>query len=216
MVRYATALSAGTVRGFPHRVGGAPRYRAHMDATTSSFDDVVIERSHDVPVLVDFWASWCGPCLALTPVLEQAVAERDGLVELVRVDVDANQELAQRYGVSGIPAVKAFRDGRVADEFVGALSPTAVSTFLDGLLAPPRSDALLEELRASGALPDVVAAVERGDAETALSLVVDAVVAADGDERDALRDLAVALFERFGQDDPVVTQHRRRLAASLY
>ncbi len=187
-----------------------------MDATVSSFDDVVVHRSRELPVIVDFWAAWCGPCLALTPVLEQAVSDRHGELELVKVDVDANQELAQRFGVSGIPAVKAFRDGRVVDEFVGALSPTAVSAFLDGLLAPPRSDALLDDLRASGAMPELVAAVERDDVESALALVVDAVVAADADERDALRDLAVALFERFGQDDPVVAQHRRRLAASLY
>jgi thioredoxin-like negative regulator of GroEL len=149
-------------------------------------------------------------------VLEQAVAERPGAVELVKVDVDANQELAQRFGVSGIPAVKAFRDGRVAAEFVGALSPTAVSAFLDDLLAPPRSDALLDELRARGVLPELVAAVEREDVDAALGIVVDAVVAAERDERDGLRDLAVALFERFGQDDPVVAAHRRRLAASLY
>jgi putative thioredoxin len=187
-----------------------------VDVTTSSFEDLVVERSREVAVVVDFWAAWCGPCLALAPVLEQAAADRPGEVELVKVDVDANQELAQRYGVSGIPAVKAFRDGRVADEFVGALSPTAVSAFLDRLLAPPRSDALLDDLRASGSLPELVAAVEREDVESALTLVVDAVVAAGGEERDELRDLAVALFERFGQDDPVVAQHRRRLATSLY
>jgi thioredoxin-like negative regulator of GroEL len=91
-----------------------------------------------------------------------------------------------------------------------------VSAFLDDLLAPPRSDALLDDLRGSGAMPELVAAVERDDVETALALVVDAVVAADPEARDGLRDLAVALFERFGQDDPVVAQHRRRLAASLY
>ena len=92
-----------------------------MDATEQTFDDVVLARSHDVPVVVDFWAEWCGPCHALAPVLESAVAERDGAVELVKVDVDANTGLARQFGVSGIPAVKAFRDGRVVNEFVGAL-----------------------------------------------------------------------------------------------
>lgn len=184
--------------------------------TTSSFDELVVARSHDVPVVVDFWAAWCGPCLSLGPVLEREIADRAGAVELAKVDVDANQDLSLRFGVSGIPAVKAFKDGRVVDEFVGALSPTAVAAFLDRLLAPPRSDALLDDLRAAGELPELVAAVEAGDSALALSLAVEAVVAAAPDERDRLRDLAVALFERYGQDDPIVVTHRRRLATALY
>jgi putative thioredoxin len=187
-----------------------------MDATEQTFDDVVLARSHEVPVVVDFWAEWCGPCHALAPVLENAVAGRDGAVELVKVDVDANTELARQFGVSGIPAVKAFRDGRVVDEFVGAQSPTAVDTFLDAVVAPPRADALVEELRASGELPDVVAALDAGDVEQALGLLVEAVPAAEPGERERLRDIAVALFERFGQDDPIVTGYRRRLATALY
>jgi putative thioredoxin len=187
-----------------------------MDATEQTFDDVVLARSHEVPIVVDFWAEWCGPCHALAPVLESAVAERDGSVELVKVDVDANTGLARQFGVSGIPAVKAFRDGRVVKEFVGAQSPTSVSAFLDDVLAPPRADALVEELRASGELPQVVEALDAGDVERALSLIVDAVPGAAVEERDRLRDIAVALFERFGQDDPVVTGYRRRLASALY
>ena len=187
-----------------------------VDVTDTTFDELVVARSHDVPVVVDFWASWCGPCLALGPVLERAVEERGDGVVLAKVDVDENQEVAQRFSVSGIPAVKAFRDGRVVDEFVGALSPTAVDAFLDRVLAPPRSDELLEQLSAAGKLPGVVAAVEAGDVEGALSQVVDAVAAAEPSDRDELREIAVALFERFGQDDPVVTSYRRRLAAALY
>jgi putative thioredoxin len=187
-----------------------------MDVTETSFESAVVERSFAVPVVVDFWASWCGPCVALGPALERAVADRSGAVELAKVDVDAEPALSQRFGVSGIPAVKAFRNGRVVDEFVGALSPTAVSAFLDRLLAPPRSDALIEELRAAGELPTLVAALDAGDRETALGVIVEAVAAADGAERDRLRDLAVALFERFGQDDPMVAGYRRRLATALY
>jgi len=187
-----------------------------MDATAASFEHDIVERSHEVPVVVDFWAAWCGPCLALGPVLERSVAEREGAVELVKVDVDAETELAQRFGVSGIPAVKAFKEGRVVDEFVGALSPTAVSAFLDRVLAPPRADALVDELRADGALPELVEALDAGDRDRALAVVVEAVVAAAPGERDRLRDLAVALFERFGQDDPVVGTYRRRLASALY
>jgi putative thioredoxin len=187
-----------------------------MDATDQTFDDVVLARSHERPVVVDFWAEWCGPCHALAPVLESAIAERDGAVDLVKVDVDANTGLAQQFGVSGIPAVKAFRDGRIVKEFVGAQSPTSVSAFLDDVLAPPRADALVDELRASGELPDVVEAIDAGDLERALDLLVGAVPAAEDDERERLRDLAVALFERIGQDDPLVSGYRRRLASALY
>jgi putative thioredoxin len=187
-----------------------------MEATDQTFDTVVLERSHDVPVIVDFWAEWCGPCHALAPVLEGEIEARAGAVELVKVDVDANQGLAAQFSVSGIPAVKAFREGKVVSQFVGAQSPASVSSFLDALLAPPRADALVEELRAAGELPDVVAAVDAGDLERALELIVEAVPGAAADERDRLRDVAVALFEQLGQDDPIVSGFRRRLATALY
>ena len=187
-----------------------------MDVTESSFEDEVIARSHEATVLVDFWADWCGPCHALAPVIQAAVEARDGALELVKVDVDANPGLSQRYSVSGIPAVKAFRDGRVVAEFAGARSRTAVDSFLDELLAPPRADVLLEELRASGELAAVVAALDADDLEGALRLIVDSVPSATADERERLREVAVALFERLDPDDPLVVTYRRRLAAALY
>ncbi len=187
-----------------------------VDVTEKTFETEVVERSRELPVVVDFWADWCGPCHALGPVLEREIASRGGAVALVKVDVDANQELAATHRVQGIPAVKGFRDGRVVAEFVGAQSPASVSSFVDELLAPPRLAGVLEDLRASGEHPDVLEALDAGDPERALGLILDAVPEAAPDERDRLRELAVAIFDHLGQDDPRVAAYRRRLATALY
>jgi len=113
-----------------------------IDVTEATFEAEVVERSRQVPVVVDFWAAWCGPCKQLTPALEKAEASRDGEVVLAKVDVDANKRLAAAFQVQGIPAVKAFRDAKVVDEFVGALPPAKVEAFFDGL-TPSRADELL-------------------------------------------------------------------------
>jgi putative thioredoxin len=118
---------------------------AVYDVDEAQFEQRVLARSREVPVVVDFWAAWCGPCKQLTPALERATAARAGKVELAKVDVDANQRLSALFSIQGIPAVKAFRDGRVAAEFTGAIPPAEVERFFDALV-PSEAD----ELVASG------------------------------------------------------------------
>ena len=182
-----------------------------MDVDTATFENDVLGRSKEHPVVVDFWADWCGPCHQLTPVLERAAEEHD--VELVKVDIDANPELAQRYGVSGIPAVKAFRNGHVVAEFVGAKPPAAVAQFFDELTAPSEVAGLLDQL----GLADVAEALEQGDHERALSrLLEEAEATDDPDRRELLRRTMVGLFAELGQENPLVVEYRRRLARALY
>jgi putative thioredoxin len=227
-----------------------------------------------VPVVVDFWAEWCGPCRQLGPVLERAIEARTGKVELAKVDTDANPNLARSYGIQGIPAVKAFRDGGVVSEFVGAQPPPAVEQFLDALvpseadalvqrgdeeslrraveLEPSRADAavplarilhargdsdgalaLLREVPASFAgsglaarieleradpapeLSQAFAALDAGENERALELLIGRLPSADG-TRDDIRRVVVGILDELGVDDPLARDFRRRLAAALY
>jgi putative thioredoxin len=157
---------------------------AIFDVDEAEFEQRVLERSREVPVVVDFWADWCGPCKQLTPALERAVAARPGKVELAKVDVDANQRLSAAFRIQGIPSVKAFRDGQVAAEFTGALPPAEVERFLDALV-PSEAEELAargdeEELRRALELdPNHPTArrelgrilLKRGDIDSALELL---------------------------------------------
>jgi putative thioredoxin len=184
-----------------------------MDVTEQTFEQDVVERSRAHPVVVDFWADWCGPCKALGPVLEREVEAAGGAVELAKVDVDANPSLAARFDVRGIPAVKAFRDGHVVDEFVGALPPERVRTFVESLTAPPASERLAAE---DGLDPEVTAALQAGDVAGALELLLARVPEADAEERERIRETMVALFADLGPEHPTAVEYRRRLATALY
>ncbi len=245
-----------------------------MDVTDSTFESAVIERSRVVPVVVDFWAEWCGPCRQLGPVLERAVAAREGKVELAKIDVDANPQVARAFAIQSIPAVKAFRDGQMVAEFVGAQPPAAVESFLDSLL-PSEADELvargdeeslrraveLEPSRAEAAVPlarllhgrgdrdgalailrqvpgsfaadglaarielesadptedlrDAFAALDAGDQERALDLLIGALPSADG-AKDDIRRVVVGILDELGVENPLARDSRRRLASALY
>ena len=115
-----------------------------MDVTDETFQTDVLARSATVPVIVDLWAPWCGPCKTLGPMLERAVAATDGAVELAKVNVDDNPRIAQSFEVQSIPAVFAIGDGKVADQFIGALPEAQVAAFVQKLLpAPSEADTLV-------------------------------------------------------------------------
>ena len=117
-----------------------------IDVNEADFQAQVIDQSHQIPVVVDFWAPWCGPCRTLGPILERLASEAAGAWILAKVNVDNNQRLSQTYGVQGIPAVKAFRNGGMCEQFTGAIPESQIRTWLKRII-PDASDSLLVTLK---------------------------------------------------------------------
>ena len=128
-----------------------------MDVTDATFQTDVLERSATVPVVVDLWAPWCGPCVTLGPMLEQAIAATEGAVELVKVNVDDNPRISQSFAVQSIPAVFAIKDGNVVDQFIGAVPQAQVEAFVAKLAPPPSPE---DQLVAAGDEASLRAALE--------------------------------------------------------
>ncbi len=155
-----------------------------IDVSTAEFPSAVLQTSHQVPVVVDLWAEWCGPCKVLGPVLERAAAEAGGRWLLAKVDVDANPEIAQQLGVQGIPTVVAFKNGNEIDRFTGAVPESQVRQFIEGLL-PSELDEATERAEAMLDAGDTAAARE----------ILQGVLAQDPTHEDAGLSLAGILLE---------------------
>ena len=173
------------------------------DVTTKTFEQEVLDASKTVPVIVDFWAPWCGPCRSLTPIIEEVVGEFKGRVKLVKVNSDDNPELSQAFRVQSIPNVIAFKDGRAVSQFVGAQPESQIRAFIEKLL-PSQMEAALKNAE------DLLAAGNLDDAERQLAVIKsDPSIAA---RIEAVRQ-GIA-YARAGDQGPAEAELRAKLEAN--
>jgi putative thioredoxin len=176
-----------------------------IDVTDATFPTEVVERSKQVPVVVDLWAEWCGPCKQLGPILERVVDETGGKVVLAKVDVDANQQIATAFQVQGIPAVFALKDGKVVDTFVGAVPEATVREFVSRLL-PTEAESAVQQLVDAGDEASLRQALELEPGNEAAVLSLADLLVTRREDGDA--DEALALLARIPETDAT-----RRIAA---